>query len=70
MNSERKLTTIMAMDAVNFSKLMSEKDLDGQPLLKESDEPLSNDELFEVFNCVNGIFSSILFILLELLLYI
>ena len=30
-------------------KLMSEKDLDGQPLLKESDEPLSNDELFEIY---------------------
>ena len=26
MNSERKLTTIMAMDAVNFSKMMSEKE--------------------------------------------
>ena len=25
MNTERKLTTIMAMDAVNFSKMMSEK---------------------------------------------
>ena len=30
-------------------KLMSEKDLDGQPLLKESDLPLSNDELFEIY---------------------
>jgi len=30
-------------------KLMSEKDLDGQPLLKESDLPLSNDELFEKY---------------------
>ena len=26
MNTERKLTTIMAMDAVNFSKMMSEKE--------------------------------------------
>ena len=30
-------------------KLMAEKDIDGQPLLKESDLPLSNDELFEKY---------------------